>query len=235
MRGIVDDLVVKPKVRITRQPTIKNNYEPNFDPTIYYGKAYHLGDCWIRLCKYINLSMTTNNVIRFIEPCNKYKEILPLLEQALILNISKKDIPNGAKLSNGGHLPNVYVPTRIKWCGGVKRNRICYQFDGRSSCRRKNPPEKDLFKLVDFIYGVDFVRLGGHLSLEKCVKIMASSDCFLGVDSGMSHIAHSVGVPTFIIKYRFNFDSWHVNAPPFEVCHGTDDAIDKVTSFMERL
>ena len=234
MRGIVDNLVVRPKTKILKQN--KSIFNHNYYPIIYYGKANHLGDCWIRMCKYINLSKITKSIVRFIEPNDKHKEILPLLEPAFIENISKRDVPDCDKLSNGRYLENCcYAKTRVVWSGGIKRNRICYQFDGRFSGRRKNPPENDLFKLVDFINGVDFVRLGGHLSLEKCVNIMANSDCFLGIDSGMSHIAHSVGVPTFIIKYRFNFDGYHKNAPPFEVCHGTDDAISKVTNFMEGL
>jgi hypothetical protein len=92
-----------------------------------------------------------------------------------------------------------YVPTKSKWSGGGS-GKICYQFDGRSEGEDKNLSKEEEGELLDIWgrgYGVE--NLGGMRNLGEVVELMSGSELFVGIPSGMSHVAHSVGIPTVII------------------------------------
>ena len=48
--------------------------------------------------------------------------------------------------------------------------------------------------------GFETVPLGDHLTIEECVSLAAKSRYFVGVDSGMSHLCHSVRTPVHLIR-----------------------------------
>lgn len=49
--------------------------------------------------------------------------------------------------------------------------------------------------------GLEIVPLGAHLSVRACVELAATSRLFVGMDSGMAHLCHSVRVPCAIFAY----------------------------------
>lgn len=85
------------------------------------------------------------------------------------------------------------------------RNQICYQFDGLSSAEDKNPSPALVADLKHHLregLGFKLIRLGAHLSLAECAYLLSTSAAFIGCDSGMSHIAHSVGCPVYLYEGR---------------------------------
>lgn len=39
------------------------------------------------------------------------------------------------------------------------------------------------------------------MSTAQCAEIAATSDVFIGMDSGMSHLCHSVGIPMLLLNW----------------------------------
>jgi hypothetical protein len=155
----------------------------------------------------------------------KIQEIVELLDCPYRLNVteefSNRKIPNW----------NIdYYPTKIKW-QSAKYRQICYQFDGKSSNRAKNPSNDELNKILNAFPGYKLIQLGNHLTLKQCIEIAARSDCFMGCCSGMSHLCHSVGVPMFLFQYQMKIEKWHKNKK-YILCEGTKDGIQKVKEYL---
>jgi len=198
-----------------------------------------LGDCWMGINKALYDSERQGKTILF-STWNPKKErsTKVLLEEILDLLDSSGEVELVDDPPSQG-FSDVYrkkgwkfYPTKIDWKSGPW-NRICYQYDGISGGHKKNPPEKDLAPLSNFIDGVEFLRLGKYMSLSENVKAMSESNCFVGIDSGFSHVSHSVGVPRFFIKYRYDFSGRH-KGRKYTLCKGTHEAIYKVREFMKR-
>ena len=98
-----------------------------------------------------------------------------------------------------------YYPTRnLRWNARQAHTTICYQFDGISIPELKNPPPGELALLLDWIHrsGFEAVRLGLPMTIDEDIQALANAVAFVGVDSGMSHIAHSAGTPCFLLEYQ---------------------------------
>ena len=71
------------------------------------------------------------------------------------------------------------------------------------------------------------------MSLEESIWVIARARLFLGVCSGMSHVAHSVGVPTIVIEYRQPVGPWQpAESERFQIAWGTDEAMRMVHHLM---
>ncbi len=86
---------------------------------------------------------------------------------------------------------------------------ITYQFDGVAFANLKNPPGEDVQIFLRECAGLGFktICLGSHMSIADCVRAMSLSCCFVGIDSGMAHLAYSVGVPVYLARYK-QTDYW---------------------------
>lgn len=107
--------------------------------------------------------------------------------------------------------PAVPVNKNYLWSENFRRMEsrplpysACYQFDGLSSAEDKNPPPSLVADMKQYLknYGLQLIRLGSHLSLAKCAEALSQCALFVGCDSGMSHIAHSVGCPVYMYEGR---------------------------------
>lgn len=49
-------------------------------------------------------------------------------------------------------------------------------------------------------WGLEPVRLGGHISLGLAAEYLSTCQLFIGVDSGFSHLAHCVGTPVYLYE-----------------------------------
>lgn len=100
-------------------------------------------------------------------------------------------------------LQHEYLPTRMQWRPNESR-LICVHFDGSWQARRKNPREKEKRRFFAAINGAGFevVVLGKALGLTACVSALATCYCFVGVDSGMMHVANSVRCPRILVRNR---------------------------------
>lgn len=121
-----------------------------------------------------------------------------------------------------------YFPTILRWHGSAKH--VCYQFDGISSAADKNPSLIDVQKFHDWAEesGVKTVFSGKPLSLAACVEALAGASLFVGSCSGVSHVAHSVGVPMHLLEYKLSVPWWHRGNPRYTLHHGMQAFISHV-------
>ena len=86
--------------------------------------------------------------------------------------------------------------------------------------------------MTSFLPDYKFIRVGRPWSLKESVDVMLSCDLFFGICSGFSHVAHSLGIPTFLVQYKMPVHLWH-GQKQYTLCTGTDDLIRRVSEFLE--
>lgn len=96
----------------------------------------------------------------------------------------------------------------------IKRQDVnefyCYQFDGISSSSANPDPLLQQYIHTHMeMMGYEGIRLGKELSLSEICELLTGCSFFVGSDSGMSHLAHSVGCPVFLYE----------GAPPVHITH----------------
>lgn len=193
-----------------------------------------LGDAWCIASWLLRRSEETGKpaLISRHVPANrdygadKFREILPQCAAMM-------DSPGSIELVdwNGqttpieghwGHARHRMHDPYLRWWDGSD-GTVCYQLDGHSGAEQKNPPAKDLYQLMSF---PKMVRVGLPLTLEESARELSRCRLFIGVCSGMSHVAHSVGCPMIVVEYGQKVQPWH---PPegslFQIARGTDDAM----------
>lgn len=117
---------------------------------------------------------------------------------------------------NGYHVWNApVVPVKPMWRWSVSKMMasnpcICYQFDGVSAAAHTNPTEAEGEAFLN-VWGKDVekIRLGNHMTLAECAEVMSRCEAGVFVDSGMSHLAHAVGCPTFIYEKQLAIITTH--------------------------
>lgn len=118
------------------------------------------------------------------------------------------------------------TPARSRWRKPTStKRRVAYQFDGVSSARDKNPPPAHVVKLQAAFPQIEWIRLGRHISISDCVETLANVDAFIGCDSGMSHLAHSVGTPMGVVEYDLPIITTH-RGKPYKHLFRMEHAID---------
>ncbi len=123
--------------------------------------------------------------------------------------------------------------TKRTWEWKKKTRYVAVHFDGVSAAKDKNPPLKDKSKILFHLtnLGYQHRKLGRHQSIAEAVDQLAESAFFVGCDSGFSHIAHSVGVPVFLLQYKKPVDLWH-GGSSYTLCEGADDFISKLKAWL---
>ena len=171
---------------------------------VYRSYAKGLGDCWLSINYILNLALNKNEVIDMslwyakgekIRRVDKLKEILPLFEHSDFINLVEAE-PTEPKTPQNLFASFPCVPFKTKW----KKNnskKICYQFDARSRKQQRFPSKEIENSLLSKIKNIGYtmVKLGGHLSLDQCVKELSECEMMIGVDTGMPNITGSVGTP----------------------------------------
>lgn len=112
--------------------------------------------------------------------------------------------------------PSEYVLIRDSWKPGPY-GRMCYQFYGSSNWQLQNFNIGEAKSLYCSFPHLDKVKLGIPMTISQCVDVMQSSDFFVGIDSGMTHLARAVGLPTFVNKNKVAddwFHRWHPLGSP---------------------
>lgn len=182
-----------------------------------------LGDNWYTINKLLRESqqpvwiscLSRPERARAVNVERRLREILPLLDapvEHIRLTPAK---PTNYK--TGFHdLPwNVeYYPTRVRWTHSSS-STICYQFDGRFLKGVEGLPHPAFLKwtLELLAKQYDLVCLSGLPSLQEVVEHLSTCRCFLGVSSGISHIAHSVGTPLCLLEGGYPIEGYHTGKP----------------------
>ena len=172
---------------------------------LVYGIEYPaLGDHWIGLSHFIKVvNLTKRNHRLSLHECygrsREYRnDIVTQLseligcEHKISFSTSDPDIilpvhpPRDGKiikLSNSEVKPNLKV--------------LAFQFDGLSH-PHLNPTNYEVEKFLELFDGWDVIKIGLPLTLKQSFNLLCSSNLFIGVSSGMSHLAASLGIPSFI-------------------------------------
>lgn len=100
-----------------------------------------------------------------------------------------------------------WLQTRVAWSPQVDPRLVTFQFDGRSFADRKNltPQEEQFLQIILLNLGYRLENVGGMRPLRNIIRLLARSTFFVGVCSGVSHIARSVGTPSFVISNRLAY------------------------------
>lgn len=209
-----------------------------------------LGDCWALINHAARTSMSEGREVRVstrvmggaamapgVPP--RGEDVRPLLEEvtgALDMRGAMVSLVDGPATSMARVTVDTflldYLPTRASWSPGP-HGRACCQLTNaqlEQHCARAMKRHERL-ELEAWLEGrLEVVRLGKHMSLSECCEAMASSDLFVGIDSGMSHVAHSVGVPVLIHEWA-GLDKHHPGKK-FRRFVGVAEAIEAASSLL---
>lgn len=127
------------------------------------------------------------------------------------------------------------VPTTVSWSHLAFRMPIqyaVYQFDGVST-PGKNPSAEDQQRILQHLrdQGLHVTQLGKHMSVDECVRACAGAVLFVGSCSGMSHLAHSVGVPVYLLEYELPVITCH-RQKQFVICKGAEHFIGESRAYL---
>ena len=116
------------------------------------------------------------------------------------------DDPPTAELTYLEHFGSPYLPTARGHVRGASRN-FTYQFNGNYNSYLKNMSRADEESVIRSLVrlGLTPIDVGGPLAIERKIRLMSEAAFHVGVESGMAHVAISVGMPVYIILNRVNF------------------------------
>ncbi len=125
------------------------------------------------------------------------------------------------------------VPTRRRWELPRTERTAVYQFDGVWSPEKNPSPEEQAVVLAHLRNaGYTPIRLGKHLSVAQCVDACATALLFVGCCSGMSHLAHSVGTPVYLLEYGYPVTTCH-RLKQFVLCKGAAHFARESTAYID--
>ncbi|MPZ37431.1 MAG: glycosyltransferase [Rhizobiales bacterium] len=209
---------------------------------VYSPHNFSFGDQWATINFYLNMSVMKRQRIRLASVLNGvslhrlHKEILDVLDSPGEIELTLAEPTVGVDGYNVWNAP--YFPTKNRWDASRRHKYVCMQFDGQSFGQVKNPTleEERLIRrfLQDRCHGLAPMILGKHLSVQECVDIATDSALFVGVDSGMSHLCHSVGVPIFLLEYSLPTVTAH-NGKTHILCKGYDDFASRFDRYVNYL
>ncbi len=173
----------------------------------------HLGDVWafVNYCiKYNHHELSATDVDG--NPIDKkIYEIFENLDTSFEFDVCYSD-KKYATVNQFDAWSTVYIPTIVKWHQN-NNGIITHQLDGgRLHADLKGISRDFKLDILQVMRSRGYVEqsVGGEFSLSECIKHMSESAFFIGIDSGMSHVAHSVGVPIILIESNFDFRPYHV-------------------------
>lgn len=174
-----------------------------------------LGDHWASLNLLARMSEASDAPVSFVSPRETYlrnREILTLLDLGTVRPRLSHLIGTGNRDLDGFHVwACPYFPTIQRWSPGRVRGHACVHFDGLSSAADKNPSAEDADSITRWLIdqGLMVTPLTRAMSLAQMVQALATCSLFVGCDSGPSHIAHSVGCPTYLLEYKLPVVTCH--------------------------
>jgi len=127
-----------------------------------------------------------------------------------------------------------YFPTRKRHSPEARKIGYSFSANWRAELKIPRHPDKLLNTLRQRFQGFDFVPLGlpHQTTIGELVDVLASVRLFLSVDSGVAHVARSVGTPLFLLEYKWGVERGF----PSAACHYTkvtrSDAGDHLERFL---
>ena len=199
--------------------------------SIWSAWRFNLGDHWATINYLLTRSWMLKEEIHLSrwqhgqDFKTRFEEILNVLDQPKGSKVVIVDEPGTHEPEGEDVWTSPYWGTKKRWELGKQRS-VAFQFDGISSGEDKNPPDADRGRILRSLLFQDYelYKLGKNYSIWECMEILTRCKCFVGCDSGMSHVAHSVGIPIYLVEYRLPVITAHRNKT-FVHCRGTDELI----------
>jgi hypothetical protein len=144
----------------------------------------------------------------FVDKTDLIKEVLELLDHDVTITLHNDLNGKNIRLENSD---TPYYNTKVTWSlDKVNNYRVAHQLDGSdiSKWYRGNIDGVKYFNTNV----KDRISLSKKYSLSEIVNILSTSFLFIGADSGISHVAHSVGIPMYILGNRLSksvTQKWH--------------------------
>jgi hypothetical protein len=205
-------------------------------PRIYRAHHSHFGDIFVTI--QLLASGHYGDPVLLSRWQNGTEDLGPLMHAILdVLDIPAGRVvivderpTDGFEASLAWRVP--FMPTKRRWRPGPHK-RIAVQFDGRSVAELKNPPPDQLAELMgDWLpAGYTMTTIGLPRTVQEDVDILATSNAFIGCDSGMSHLCHSVGTPCFLLEYRMPLELTH-SGKAYTRCGSAAEAIARVRTLL---
>ena len=197
-----------------------------------------LGDHWASISLLARLSLHTGREISFSsqgEHEGRHREILT------VLNLGKARLmrhlgPGNTALDGFNVWATEYFPTFSRWRDDKLRPFVCGHFAGVSAADDKNPSAEETHRIAAWCksHGFELLILSGQTDLKLVVQLMSHCVLFVGCDSGMSHIAHSVGTPSYILQYRLPVVTCHRNKA-YVQCNGAGHFMQQADNWVTYL
>ncbi len=200
--------------------------------TIYRLWNDGLGDHWASLNLLAHMSVWANGreIGYTLDPLHvdRAREILAELNLPYAANLIRHANPEplDVKSLDGFHVWSTpYFPTHKRWIDKKAERYVCTHFDGVSSAAEKNPSAQEQEAIIQWATrrGLCVINLGGkfRLELSGITDLLSRCALFVGCDSGMSHIAHSVSCPTYILEYGLPVVTCHRHKR-YVLCKGAE-------------
>lgn len=205
----------------------------------YRPQGRALGDCWI----------IVNHALSHGEPCRvshwypkhgrkKYAatiaQVVPMFARADLIELCDPPYDEwqslvGVAWDVAGRCPVQHAVKR--WSAQAGCRDVAYQFDGRAH-GEKNFPPGDEPRVLDGLRSMGWrpVRVGGGMPLIECVETLARCAAFIGVDSGLGHVAAAVGVPLWYVQNNRYLGAWtigHANKR-YRLCRNAEHLLDAI-------
>jgi hypothetical protein len=210
---------------------------------IYTPWNENFGDQWATLSLMLNMARAAayNNALPRprLSRFQNGKDLGPLHDEILASFHHEErfiSVPESGNTPLSGY--NVWqyrtIYTQRQWCEHRPHAHVVYHFEGLSTPELKNPPEADQAAILATIaaLGLPAYRLGKHLGLRKCIELAATAAFAVVVDSGPSHLIHSVGTPMFLLQYELPVVTCH-RGKPYTLCEGAEDFRIKLGRYVD--
>ena len=126
-----------------------------------------------------------------------------------------------------------FCPTKPYTWKANKNKLICYQLDGQYRSQDKNLNAQEHASLFYFLQkcGYEFADIGHRRFLNNSIRLLSRAEGFIGIPSGMSHVANSVGTPSFIIckpsmDIQFHKNCWYYRKTNVHLFNGVSELTD---------
>lgn len=205
---------------------------------VIYTPGLGLGDNWYAINKLLRSNLERIYLSRFDKPTcwrvdvkQRLLELFPLIEAPVerFRIVDLKPTNHGQGFFNlPWDIP--YFSTKKQWKRNTKT--ILYQFDGRYLAQQKGLPTEELIRgiLLEIERrGYKAIKLGSDYSLEENVSLLSEGCCFLGTSSGISHLAHSVGIPICLVLGAIPFQRYHAKKEVFYA-----SSLEEANSFLQK-
>lgn len=183
----------------------KQNKSQEIDTVFESDWGDGFGDVWMAVQHALLHSELTGKTVG-MHPLGRGGDISCKIREMLQIIDSKGRVEvvpaNGTKPASTASA--AYLPTKVRWKPGPYK-RIALQLQGVS---KRSLTEKEQEEIKAQFPEYEFVQLGMPLSIKECMEWLSKCDLLIGTNSGMAHLAKSVGIPMVIIGDEEDVRGW---------------------------